>query len=244
MSEAVEYLKRYQAWRTGEDDRTMDEAGISPAELTAAINTAIEELERWQSVSRLQDVALDNANGRAGELTAQNAFLTRENAYLRREMIPPDAFTRLIEWLRADQIKPACQSFTAGFVQQMAYALEDEVVPLIKYARMVKRTISQTPSNAMIDVKLNSDAAHWKANHDAQVERARVLIDRIDMPFQRVKAYNDYTRFKTGYDRYEALRKLNVHQFAELFKRNLAGGPVGIVAAMWAHPKIKSWWAR
>lgn len=24
----------------------------------------------------------------------------------------------------------------------------------------------------------------------------------------------------------------------------LAGGPVGIVAAMWAHPKIKSWWAR
>lgn len=24
----------------------------------------------------------------------------------------------------------------------------------------------------------------------------------------------------------------------------LAGGPVGIVSAMWAHPKIKSWWAR
>jgi hypothetical protein len=30
---------------------------------------------------------------------------------------------------------------------------------------------------------------HWKANHDQQVERARVLVDRPDMPLERVKAY-------------------------------------------------------
>ncbi|KVH64436.1 hypothetical protein WS89_03905 [Burkholderia sp. MSMB1072] len=30
---------------------------------------------------------------------------------------------------------------------------------------------------------------HWKANHDAQVQRARVLVDRPDMPLERVQAY-------------------------------------------------------
>lgn len=30
---------------------------------------------------------------------------------------------------------------------------------------------------------------HWKANHDAQVQRARVLVDRPDMPLERVRAY-------------------------------------------------------
>lgn len=257
MSEAVQYLKRYQAWRTGEDYRTMDEAGINPSELTAAINVAIEELERWQSVSRLQDVALDKSNERIGELTA-------ENEYLAREMLTPDVFMRLIEWLREDPIKPASLAFTSGIARQIAYALEDEVVPLIKSARMVKSQLQpfQSVESALLATsvarsKLNAmkeegwrvtgmavkrgdeyglitdmgrvlwfddrDAAHWKANHDAQVARARVLVDRIDMPFERVNAYNDYAKFKTGYDRYEAVRKLNVPQFAELFKRSLAG---------------------
>ncbi|CAG9229365.1 hypothetical protein [Burkholderia vietnamiensis] len=30
---------------------------------------------------------------------------------------------------------------------------------------------------------------HWKANHDAQVQRARALVDRPDMPLERVQAY-------------------------------------------------------
>ncbi|CAJ8802332.1 Uncharacterised protein [Burkholderia pseudomallei] len=33
------------------------------------------------------------------------------------------------------------------------------------------------------------EAAHWKANHDNQVARARVLIERTDMPLERVDAY-------------------------------------------------------
>lgn len=31
--------------------------------------------------------------------------------------------------------------------------------------------------------------AHWKANHACEVQRARVLKDRLDMPLERVKAY-------------------------------------------------------
>lgn len=37
--------------------------------------------------------------------------------------------------------------------------------------------------------KLKAERNHWKANHDAQVQRARVLIDRPDIPLERVKAY-------------------------------------------------------
>lgn len=48
----IEYLKRYQSWRTGELDMTMDEAGISPAELTNAINKAIADAERYLFASQ------------------------------------------------------------------------------------------------------------------------------------------------------------------------------------------------
>ena len=34
-------LKKYQAWRTGEDERTMDEAGIVPAAITSALDAVI-----------------------------------------------------------------------------------------------------------------------------------------------------------------------------------------------------------
>ena len=34
------------------------------------------------------------------------------------------------------------------------------------------------------------DAAHWKANHDNQVQRAMILTQRPDMPIERVAAYN------------------------------------------------------
>lgn len=30
---------------------------------------------------------------------------------------------------------------------------------------------------------------HWKSNHDCQVARAKILIDRLDMPVERVRAY-------------------------------------------------------
>lgn len=38
-----------------------------------------------------------------------------------------------------------------------------------------------------IEMKLDRD--HWKNNHDAQVGRARVLIERTDVPIERVRAY-------------------------------------------------------
>ncbi len=38
--------------------------------------------------------------------------------------------------------------------------------------------------------KLMKERDHWKANHDNQVSRARVLMERPDLPIERVEAYN------------------------------------------------------
>ncbi|WFD55561.1 hypothetical protein phi5_81 [Enterobacter phage phi5] len=38
--------------------------------------------------------------------------------------------------------------------------------------------------------KAESEVAHWKANHECEVSRARVLKERPDMPLERVNAYN------------------------------------------------------
>lgn len=38
----IQTLRKYQAWRTGEDTRTMDEAGIVPAAVTSALDAVLE----------------------------------------------------------------------------------------------------------------------------------------------------------------------------------------------------------
>ena len=46
IEKAIERLRAYNKWRTGEDDRTMDEAGIQPSQLTADIQAVCNELEK------------------------------------------------------------------------------------------------------------------------------------------------------------------------------------------------------
>jgi uncharacterized coiled-coil DUF342 family protein len=43
---------------------------------------------------------------------------------------------------------------------------------------------------------LNAEVAHWKANHDNMVNRSRVLIDRPDLPLERVKAFEQLETLK------------------------------------------------
>lgn len=37
---------------------------------------------------------------------------------------------------------------------------------------------------------------HWKANHDSVVAKSRVIIDRKDIPLERVKAYQYITEME------------------------------------------------
>lgn len=43
---------------------------------------------------------------------------------------------------------------------------------------------------------LKAEVAHWKSNHDNMVERSRVLIDRPDLPLERVKAFKQLETLK------------------------------------------------
>lgn len=46
IENAIERLRAFNKWRTGEDDRTMDEIGIEPKQITKDINNVCNELEK------------------------------------------------------------------------------------------------------------------------------------------------------------------------------------------------------
>lgn len=48
---------------------------------------------------------------------------------------------------------------------------------------------SQVDALCGANEKLKAEVNHWKANHDNQVAKARLLMDRTDLPVERVDAY-------------------------------------------------------
>jgi FtsZ-binding cell division protein ZapB len=81
--------------------------------------------------------------------------------------------------------------------------------------------------NDKIDA-LNAEVQHWKANHDNMVNRSRVLIDRPDLPLERVKAFKQLETLKAEN---EKLRKAAV-KFTEWLDRVESKGkqlPVDLV---------------
>ncbi len=49
---------------------------------------------------------------------------------------------------------------------------------------------------------------HWRANHADQVKRARVLIERTDMPLERIKAYEQFEVLQTEIKKLKESTKL------------------------------------
>lgn len=50
IEESIERLRAFNKWRTGEDDRTMEEAGIIPSKITKDIENVCNELEKLISM--------------------------------------------------------------------------------------------------------------------------------------------------------------------------------------------------
>lgn len=44
--DAIKTLAQFQLWRTGADERTLDEIGLTPANISAAINGVLDELNQ------------------------------------------------------------------------------------------------------------------------------------------------------------------------------------------------------
>lgn len=94
-----------------------------------------EALERFAELAFLAGRVAERAEQLPADVAA--AVLAERDA-LASEMLTPDVFTRIVEWLREDPIRPAATAFTSGIERQIAYCLEMDVVPLIKSARIVR----------------------------------------------------------------------------------------------------------
>lgn len=82
---------------------------------------------------------LEHAELACGVLAEEITRVRAENEALRREMLTPEVFQRIVEWLQQDPICPASSAFTASLERQIAYALEMDVVPMLKSARLHTR---------------------------------------------------------------------------------------------------------
>jgi hypothetical protein len=58
----IRTLKNYQAWRTGEDMRTMDEAGIVPAAITSALDAVLKIAEKYLRDGLNDPASFNDAN--------------------------------------------------------------------------------------------------------------------------------------------------------------------------------------
>jgi hypothetical protein len=56
MKHLIEYLKKYQAWRRGEDERSIEEVGIKPKELGEKLDETIKWLELMSKHSDLAEL--------------------------------------------------------------------------------------------------------------------------------------------------------------------------------------------
>lgn len=66
----------------------------------------------------------------------------------------------------------------------------------------IERLETQWEDLSEVSKKAVALAEHWKANHDHQVSRARFLIERGDIPLERVRAYEEMEALRTESSRY------------------------------------------
>ena len=84
--------------------------------------------------------------------------------------------------------------------------------------------------------KLESELKHWKSNHAAEVQRARVLKERTDMPLERVQAYEQIGQLLAERDALAAELKALREQTPVGFRFH------GMVIAEYEHEE--SFWAK
>lgn len=85
-------------------------------------------------IARLRGRSAMNSCRYCAEAAEALAAADQQAEALSRELLTPQVFTRLVEWLRDP--KPATAAFTAGIERQIAYALEIDVLPEVKSLRI------------------------------------------------------------------------------------------------------------
>ena len=75
-----------------------------------------------------------------------------------------------------------------------------------------------TDSDLATSIRLVTRLRGWADGEPCQVEHIRNAADKLEQSAAEVK------RLQLGFERYEAVRKLNANEFAELYRRNIASG--------------------
>ena len=116
---------------------------------------------------------------------------------------PENAFARIDtkEWRKVTELTIARGAPCVSLHANDMLALLDELdathearkeaqVGLVGLHKRMNDSVHQVRIDMMKRIAAEDDAAHWKANHDNQVQRAMILTQRPDMPIERVAAYN------------------------------------------------------
>lgn len=99
-------------------------------------------------------------------------------------------------------LKDAVASQPEPVNQHQASAQRERIAELEENA--CAHALAMKAGNSMLQAeteradKAEADRDHWKANHDNQVERARFLIERGDIPVERVRAYQRMQELEQG----------------------------------------------
>jgi hypothetical protein len=102
------------------------------------------------------------------------------------DRLTPDVFTDLVDWLR-DPAKPAAQQFTAGITRQIAYALEIDVLPIVRQA---KRRIA-AERDALTPEQPTHGACTGDTATDVRADVRALTPELIDRCAQRLASWDD-----------------------------------------------------
>lgn len=129
-------------------------------------------------------------NGRL-ERYADSAAGASEGQAEPRQMVPRKLTLKMVGafqeyWKRTENIYGAWTAMLDAAPNMHAPSAE------IAALREAMKGAAVIANNAGAEIKdLRRERDHWKANHDFQVARARLLIERTDLPLERVRAYEE-----------------------------------------------------
>lgn len=108
------------------------------------------------------------------------AAITAEHEALQREILTAQVFTRVVEWLKDPDRKPATQAFTASMERQICYVLEMDVLPAVKNKEIqLRNAIAQRDELIRLGQDLVASMGKVAAfSGPARQEEATARVDR------------------------------------------------------------------
>ncbi len=128
------------------------------------------------------------------EITEMSKQCGAMKHYFRDELL---TFARLIEQRQEDEIEALRQRVAelerSTITHDQWYAKCNDA----KYAAMAAEEEAKRGDELKEQLtECKKERDHWKANHDNRVEAARLLHYRLDLPLERVKAYEKYVEMQ------------------------------------------------